>query len=434
MRHHLRLSVAVAMLGLLPSPQSHAQSPPAVRNGSKVKNTPDSYVVMAFRLFGQEATAKFPDPRNQSLPQLDLNYLRRELISQHRSGRVSDKQFNESIKQLDALTGSGNTREDLEAVRGAFSKEQLAEVVKLLDPLIATEEKTVASNQQFENQYRTPDGVATLTLRRITQRSEYIRDALREERKKCGGGDAADALAEYQELVKAVNSLTPEQQKEFGNFLKNKYAQLDAALAAGTISNEAYAAQIKELALKQEVWVDVAGTGKIDPADTQPDDLIPKLTAIKNLTAAVKGIKAILGVRAIEGIAPDIGVGGGDKAAEGVGTAIKGGVHESSTGVKPVGQFLKNVDDIFTNPQLLKGKTPAEVEAIIGKPPGWRVEALRQGEHEGEGWILREYGPKGEPTDKMIQWHPGGGRHSPDPYWKVSSGSGGTVRIGPQFP
>lgn len=41
--------------------------------------------------------------------------------------------------------------------------------------------------------------------------------------------------------------------------------------------------------------------------------------------------------------------------------------------------------------------------------------------------ILREYGIK-EPTGRMIQWHPGGGHHGVNPYWKVSSGSG-TFRI-----
>ena len=33
-------------------------------------------------------------------------------------------------------------------------------------------------------------------------------------------------------------------------------------------------------------------------------------------------------------------------------------------------------------------------------------------------------------TGKYIQWHPGGGHHGPDPYWKVSSPQGGTVRVG----
>jgi len=104
------------------------------------------------------------------------------------------------------------------------------------------------------------------------------------------------------------------------------------------------------------------------------------------------------------------------------------------TALRPVGQFLNCVDDVLKNPQLLRGRTPAEVEALIGKTPCWAVETLGKGTHKGQGWILREYGPNGKPTGRLIQWHPGGGHHGPAPYWKVSSGSGGTVRVGPQFP
>jgi hypothetical protein len=93
-----------------------------------------------------------------------------------------------------------------------------------------------------------------------------------------------------------------------------------------------------------------------------------------------------------------------------------------------------SADDVLKNPQLLKGRSPAEVEALIGTTPGWSVETLGKGAHQGQGWLLRQYGPNGMPTGQLIQWHPGGGHHGPDPYWKVSSGLGGTVRVGPQFP
>ena len=91
------------------------------------------------------------------------------------------------------------------------------------------------------------------------------------------------------------------------------------------------------------------------------------------------------------------------------------------------------VDDLFDDPQLLSGRLPAEVDAILGRPPGWRAERLARGSRAGRGWVFREYGPGGAPTGRMIQWHPGGGHHGPDPYWKISSPRGGVIRVGPQF-
>ncbi|RLC15620.1 MAG: hypothetical protein DRI57_12600 [Deltaproteobacteria bacterium] len=94
---------------------------------------------------------------------------------------------------------------------------------------------------------------------------------------------------------------------------------------------------------------------------------------------------------------------------------------------------INSTDDILKNPQLLYEKTPYDVEKIIGNTPGWYVETLGKGKHKGQGWMLRQYGgANGEPTGRMIQWHPGGGHHGPHPYWKVSDGKIVT-RIGPQF-
>jgi RHS repeat-associated protein len=31
--------------------------------------------------------------------------------------------------------------------------------------------------------------------------------------------------------------------------------------------------------------------------------------------------------------------------------------------------------------------------------------------------------------DRLLQYHPGGGHHGPNTYWKVSSGEGGVIRI-----
>ena len=91
-----------------------------------------------------------------------------------------------------------------------------------------------------------------------------------------------------------------------------------------------------------------------------------------------------------------------------------------------VGDFLESVDDIMANPKLLKGLNPADVQKkLSGKIPGdWAVTSLQKGTHKGQGWVLREMGRKNEPTGKMIRWHPGGGRHGPNPYWHVNSGHG----------
>jgi hypothetical protein len=93
--------------------------------------------------------------------------------------------------------------------------------------------------------------------------------------------------------------------------------------------------------------------------------------------------------------------------------------------IRPVGAALESVDDVLTNPHVLHGMKPAQVETMIGNTAGWRLEALGQGDHAGQGWLLRQYTDAGEPTGRMIRWHPGGGRHGPDPYWRVTSGEGG---------
>lgn len=110
--------------------------------------------------------------------------------------------------------------------------------------------------------------------------------------------------------------------------------------------------------------------------------------------------------------------------AEGYSTAPPGNVPRPAS--KP---RISSVDDVMTNPNALMGKTAAEVEAAIGNTPGWRVETLRRGSQEGNGWVLREYSPRGNPTGRQIRWHPGGGHHGPDPLWKVNAGQGQTGEI-----
>lgn len=98
-----------------------------------------------------------------------------------------------------------------------------------------------------------------------------------------------------------------------------------------------------------------------------------------------------------------------------------------------VGSSLRGIDDILANPNLLVGKTPSEVKAIIGKIPGWVEEPLRHGSQAGNGWVFRQYTANGNLTGQSLRWHPGGGRKGPDSYWRVTShvpgvGKSGVIR------
>lgn len=91
-------------------------------------------------------------------------------------------------------------------------------------------------------------------------------------------------------------------------------------------------------------------------------------------------------------------------------------------------------EDILREPDLLGGMSPREIEDAIAeaKSAGWIEGRLGKGAHAGQGFVLREV-RDGKQTGRLIQWHPGGGHHGLQPYWKISSAAGGTVRVGPQF-
>ena len=106
-------------------------------------------------------------------------------------------------------------------------------------------------------------------------------------------------------------------------------------------------------------------------------------------------------------------------APAGGGSAVGGGA------MRRVGDILESVDDVLANPRLLSNLNPADVRLRLtgGIPSGWRVEALGRGAHQGQGFVLRQYTPRGAPTGQQIRWHPGGGHHGPDPYWRVIGSS-----------
>jgi hypothetical protein len=95
-----------------------------------------------------------------------------------------------------------------------------------------------------------------------------------------------------------------------------------------------------------------------------------------------------------------------------------------------LGSGLASVEDVLANPKLLSGRSPLEVQEIIGDTGGWKVESLGKGSQKGNGWMFREYTERGDPTGRQIRWHPGGGHHGPLPYWKVVgfNGPSGEIR------
>ena len=93
--------------------------------------------------------------------------------------------------------------------------------------------------------------------------------------------------------------------------------------------------------------------------------------------------------------------------------------------LRPVGQLLESVDDVFANPLLLKGITPSQLMSRINKSDKWVVGTMNKTRSENKGFTLRELNSRGtDYTDRYIQYHPGTPRHfNGQPYWKVHSGS-----------
>jgi RHS repeat-associated protein len=82
----------------------------------------------------------------------------------------------------------------------------------------------------------------------------------------------------------------------------------------------------------------------------------------------------------------------------------------------------------LNDPASLRGMNPSQLEQQLGENPGWRVTRLYHGDHTGQGWVYRQF--KGdEPTGRQIRWHPGGGRHGDQPYWRVNAGHGQSEMI-----
>jgi len=87
------------------------------------------------------------------------------------------------------------------------------------------------------------------------------------------------------------------------------------------------------------------------------------------------------------------------------------------------------IEKIYSNPNVLNGMAPEEVEAALGNPSNWSVERLGEGEMTGKGWKLVEYLKNGEGSGRQIRWHPGGSRHYATPHFTVVQPNAPSIRV-----
>ena len=83
---------------------------------------------------------------------------------------------------------------------------------------------------------------------------------------------------------------------------------------------------------------------------------------------------------------------------------------------------IESVDDVFSNPSLLEGRSPEQVQSEIGNTPGWVEDVMHRSRTNPEGgWVFREVNQAGKYTGRRIQYHPGTWRHfGGNAYWKIS--------------
>jgi hypothetical protein len=82
------------------------------------------------------------------------------------------------------------------------------------------------------------------------------------------------------------------------------------------------------------------------------------------------------------------------------------------------------LQDVLINPNLLNGQTldTARRWLTLTGPENWTQSTLSQGSHAGQGWKFFETAPNGNPAGAYVRFHPGGGHHGPNSYWRVSDG------------
>jgi hypothetical protein len=80
------------------------------------------------------------------------------------------------------------------------------------------------------------------------------------------------------------------------------------------------------------------------------------------------------------------------------------------------------LEKFIVNPQKLKNMNVSKIQKIALRE-GLQTGTLSDGSRAGQGFKVNWGG------DRLLQYHPGGGHHGPQSYWKISSGNTGTIRI-----
>ncbi|WP_019674081.1 RHS repeat domain-containing protein [Psychrobacter lutiphocae] len=116
-----------------------------------------------------------------------------------------------------------------------------------------------------------------------------------------------------------------------------------------------------------------------------------------------------------------------DVFTDGFNNGIGVGLGNASLGrIRQISQSSA-LNSILLKPSLIKGLNINQAKTIFRGTRGWE-ETVMTRSTRAEGWVLREM-KNGQPTGRRIQYHPGTPRHyNGKPYWKISSGEGGTVR------
>jgi RHS repeat-associated protein len=205
--------------------------------------------------------------------------------------------------------------------------------------------------------------------------------------------------------VKTVQKIT----KKVAQVAKKAVAKAKQVAKAVVKTAKAVAHKVAAVAQKAAKWV----------YDNRA--AILQVVAEVALTVAIGALTGGVGALAVRGAMMAVRMAASAKRFGTVAKGVEKAVEAS--------RKIEKVDDIFEKPGLLKGKLPKDIEPVVEKAGNFRIGTLGKGSQKGNGWLARETNEGGNLTGRNIQWHPGGGHHGPNPYWKVSSGTSGTVRI-----
>ena len=115
---------------------------------------------------------------------------------------------------------------------------------------------------------------------------------------------------------------------------------------------------------------------------------------------------------------------GKDDDGDALGGVVLGVGKGSAAALRQVGKVLESVDNVLANPSLLKGRSYVQVRGILNDSKGWVNSIMTKTRGMDKGWVFRQVNSKGQPTGRIIQYHPGSRRHfGGNPYWKVSDGA-----------